>query len=666
VAPGGGALSAAPKVVVFEELRRSHRPLVRLYLARGYAVYYWRLSIAAGDRSLLPEEASGRVRRLRFDPPLYVGHNEAADLAFGVVDTAYAGWRRSGPVRQTAARYADDAIHLAFQKLVLERLTAFFATDLLARRAKETLGGAPVLVAADAKSAHEDGVTRRRLRGQPGVTTEPACRFPWWQRLAGRAQAMAAGAATAALVVYRVVVAAAKRVLRPAPAGGPPEPFAVGVLLVNPLRQLVNEVRGIDFLADGALVRREHMLFVSPRRLTAEERVKFRERDLRVWGVDEGPDTKTVARMAVRALRLLAHVGRCPSWLLAAAWFLLEDFETWTAFAARYRLEVLVTHADHGYRHVGRNLVLRRGGTRVWYYIDSWNYNNLFPAPAGVPYRSWLWGFLLYDVIVSWNEEIVRYFRRHHQRVGRYLTVGCLWAEHVRLLREGALPSAMRDRLDGHRAAGLKIVSVFPAWYARESVITPEDGLAFLQDVERLLKDFPDIVVIVKEKQPRWFFVRHPSRKVREAFGGEAGAKIYRFYDRMEGLARCELPGHAVAASELIVASDLVISFPFTATSYEALASGVKALYHDPSGRQRGAFYDRIPGLVTHEYGELAARVQELLYATSPRAYARYLDTHVAGALEPALDGRALTRLRYLLAEATSASSARPLTTTPA
>jgi polysaccharide biosynthesis PFTS motif protein len=298
---------------------------------------------------------------------------------------------------------------------------------------------------------------------------------------------------------------------------------------------------------------------------------------------------------------------------------------------------------------VGRNLRLGRAGTRTVYYIDSWNYWDLYATPTGLPYRHWLWGYLFYDVLVSWNGTIVDYFRAHRQEVGRYVSVGCLWAEHTRLLRDGAIRSEARDRLLARLAPGQRVVAVFPAWYQENSMDPPEDGLAFVEDVRRLLDEFPDIVLVVKEKQPRWFFVRHPRRQVRRRCGGRVGAQIYAAYDALEREPRCILPGHAMSPSELIVVSDVVISFAFTSTTYEALASGVKALFHDPNGRQQGAFYDRIPGLVTHDYASLARRVRQLLDETPSAEYVDYLEKHFVGPLEPDLQGRALSRFRALL-----------------
>jgi hypothetical protein len=549
-------------------------------------------------------------------------------------------------VRRITRLFGDASIHLAFKKLVVQRLAAFFYTDLLARRVAQTLGGQPMLIAASAVTVYEDGWWRRLL--PPAVASSPSCRFARWQLTAGRLRVVveAIGAKwTTAYGMAGCIVRTVRR-WRPAP---PRRRYRVGVTVINTLRQLANDVRGIDFLVDGRDIRREDVAIVSPRRSTPEEARKFSALGLAVCVAERVLDPAPLARVLGQGLRLLAD-GHGPRWLRTGAWYVVEDHGLWSTFAARHHIDVLVTHADHGFRHVARNVVLRQAGTRTCYYIDSWNYNNLYATPTGRPYRHWLWTYLLYDVLVAWNRVIVEYFQAHAQRIGAYVAVGCPWAEHARLLREGALRSEAAERVRAALTPGQRLVAVFPAWYQDLSVIPPEDGLAFVEDIHRLLEDFPDVVIVVKEKQPRWFFVRHERRDVARTYGGVAGARIYAAYDRMEAESRCLFPGHAMSASELIAVADLVISDPFTSTTYEALAAGVKALYHDASGRHRGALYDRIPGLVTHGYASLAARVRELLDDTPPADYAAYLKQHFVGALEPDLEALALTRFRALLA----------------
>jgi hypothetical protein len=104
-----------------------------------------------------------------------------------------------------------------------------------------------------------------------------------------------------------------------------------------------------------------------------------------------------------------------------------------------------------------------------------------------------------------------------------------------------------------------------------------------------------------------------------------------------------------IAPSEIIALSDLTISFPFTSTTFEALSAARKALYFDAADKFRGALFDRIPGLVCHNYEELKSRAAELLFAADNGRFSAYLDNYVRGKLEGYLDGRALDRFRELL-----------------
>jgi len=638
--------------VVFEVFERRHRLAVRWHLWRGRTVYYWRTTDDwSSDTWLVARAAEGRLRRLELDPPLILQHNEASDLALEAMESTWPRFAHGRLVERIRRLYGDDAlVPLAFKKLVLQWLTGFFATDLLARRAAERLGGRPLLLTAEPITAWDDGWWRRRLAGVPGVAPTSACRFSWRQRVTGWLRAAVEGAGVRVVALHGM----AGGVVRSMQARGPsPAPRAVpiAVTMVNALRQLANDVRGVDFLVDGVHVRREDLAVISMPRPTPDEMRKFQERGVAVCAVERAFDRRMLAGVLRHGLALL-WPGQGPRWLVLGVWHLAEDHALWTTFAARYRVGTLVTHADHSYRHVSRTAVLRRSGTRSVYYIDSWNYSNLYATPTGTPYRHFLWAYLCYDVLVSWNRTIVEYFQAHHQHVDRYVTVGCLWAEHVRLIREGALRSEAAATLRAGLAPRQRLVAVFPAWYQDGSVNAPAGGLAFVEDLRRLVAERPDIVLVVKEKHPRWFFVHHRSRKVRRSFGGPREAAIYAAFDALERAPRCLFPGHALSASEVIAAADLVISDPFTSTTYEALASGVKGLWHDAAGQHHGAFYDRIPGLVTHGYAALAARVRELLDETPAEEYADYLKKHVVGTLEPDLEGVALTRFRALLAGA--------------
>ncbi|MCP4608387.1 MAG: hypothetical protein GY845_06720 [Planctomycetes bacterium] len=114
---------------------------------------------------------------------------------------------------------------------------------------------------------------------------------------------------------------------------------------------------------------------------------------------------------------------------------------------------------------------------------------------------------------------------------------------------------------------------------------------------------------------------------------------------------RCHFTGYKGDPSEIMAASDLIVTYAFSSSTLEALSARRKAIYFDPSNRRRGCRYDRIPNLVAHDYDELKYLVHKLLYETAEEEYSEFLNTHVKGVIDPYLDGKAVTRFRKLLSE---------------
>jgi polysaccharide biosynthesis PFTS motif protein len=184
----------------------------------------------------------------------------------------------------------------------------------------------------------------------------------------------------------------------------------------------------------------------------------------------------------------------------------------------------------------------------------------------------------------------------------------------------------------------MKIVGVFDSTYSNDSLTTYDDGVEFLHGIERLLEEHSDIYVVWKEKKSRRDFVRRESRKLADLYG------------QLSRHPRCYFPGFEASPSEVIALSDLVISFPFTSTTVEAVCAGRRGMYYDAPGKFVGAYYDRIPGFVAHGYQQLSVLVRDLLYKMDEDDYRQFLQRHIREHLDPFLDGRALSRFRALLA----------------
>jgi polysaccharide biosynthesis PFTS motif protein len=330
-------------------------------------------------------------------------------------------------------------------------------------------------------------------------------------------------------------------------------------------------------------------------------------------------------------------------WLSRASAYMLSEFGTWTGFSARYEIKNFITYCDFGIRHIGRNILLNQQGVTTWHYTDTVNTAAAFGPENGCRYRQDYWGYMMYDKFVSWSPWFSRFHQGHHQMIGQYIDVGVLWAEHVRLYREGALHSDLLKNLEakGYRL-GQQLVSVFDSSYHDETLTTYKDGIEFLKGVERLLQDLPELFLVLKEKKPRSLlslFSYDPSEL----------QEMTAILNRLDAHRRCYLPGHTGIASEIIAHSDLVLCYPFTSTGIEALASGVMALYYDPTSKFRRTSFAEVPGLVVHDYPRLQQRVEEILSGHGRDGCKFFFDKYVKGDLEPYMDGRAITRFRTLL-----------------
>ncbi|MBI4355000.1 MAG: polysaccharide biosynthesis PFTS motif protein [Candidatus Omnitrophica bacterium] len=632
------------RIILFERLTRWHLPVVAWYHLRGDSIYY--RSCAAGCE---PARWGGAIAQFEGTPPLYRGVNGATDQAFDHIEALYArAYAQQGIIRLLRNLYGSDEIHLAFKKALLKELSEFYYCRLLAERIQRAhpQGRHIFLVPADLGQPERQRAWADVLPAAAmGETHLPPWSFPCWVRLAGLMRSLQERLVAAGILV-RVLARAIRGLLRPSRQPSV-HTYDVALTIVAWRRQLHDNLRSAGFLIDGRLITRDRVLLVPLIRLTRRQIAWLAGRALQVSPTPLRASRATCRQALGAALRLIGQLPRQAPWLLRTAAHLIEAFCIWRAFTERYRIGRFVTHADHGIGHIARNILLKQQGSAVWSYVDSGNLTYLHPHAEAAAPRYELWGFLYYDVMVCWNAAMVRYFQRHHQHVERYEIIGCLWSEHVRLLREGTLPMAVRQQLltRGWRP-GQPVVAWFPTWYQADNLTDHHDGLAFAQAIQQLLTELPDVFMVVKEKHQRWLFAKHP------VYGGPEARRIYEAYEQLERHPRCWLPGPTANASEIVAASDLVISFPFTSVTVEAMAGRVKAIYYGPHGRYRGAHYDRIPGMVVHSGDELKHRVAQLLHETSADEYDRYLTQYAKGEVDPFLDGQALTRFRTLLAGA--------------
>lgn len=416
----------------------------------------------------------------------------------------------------------------------------------------------------------------------------------------------------------------------------------IGMNLNAPGRQLRNRQMGVDFVVDGVNVRREDMLYVLPGSslrpgmgisLTPKQEERLHEIggaalstpsawtfaspaglwfSLFMYGVWSGPDNGLVCRPAA---------------------VVCTHYYRWRQVARALRLRHFVAYADFGPSHVGRNIALHEAGTRTWYVQDSNNSSIIFRNnTADRPPLHPFWTDLHYTDMACWCEASAEYYRAHGFS-GRSHVVGCLRSDSLR----GKVKARKNEHFAGISLQDF-VLAVFDSTYTAKTHTPYEAGIAFAKDVLRLADESTGVHILFKEKKDRTFHLSiHP----------ELGKALVALYERMDRHPRITMCTPSMDAATIISGADMTISFPFTSTTFEAVAGNRYALWHDASGMFRDTLYASFPGLVSHTYQELRERV--MVRQKDPDAAFAAPIPLSSPHMDPFRDGLALERLRKLI-----------------
>lgn len=611
--------------VVVERVMDWHRPILWWYRKLGHPVRYLHTS----PQAMRWVDRAAWFARLELRDPVHWGHHSGSDLAFAVVDRSYMPWASHPLILHMVRHYASPDLHLAFKKSLCSELERHAYYVLLRHRISETMAGVRNWVFIPS-APHDDDLSpsHEALVSALGALSQTVTRPRWINALAYLQHLKER--LTWAMLALTALGEALVGVMGGGRRSGR-QHWTYGVAIVAPAREFTNDIRGVGFLLDSRRICARNTVFI-PLVPVPRGAVKgLREKGLEVAVMNGG--TTSCLPAIIRGVLNVIRFTFAEPWLTRAAAHLLREYGRWQAFLSRYHVDHLITYADFSIRHIGRNILLQRDGTTTWYYADSVNTADTLSRN---PHKNSAWGWLYYDNFVSWCDRFSRYFQIHPQRIGRYIELGCLWSEHIRLLKAGILPSKLQQDLRFPRTS--RIVAVFDSTYRDDTATTYHDGAEFARGILRLLEERPDICVLWKEKKPRNYH-----------HGRDAG-ELMAAYDSLARHPRCLFTGHKISASEPLAICELAIAFPFTSPTLEALGARVKAIYYDSVGKFRDSYYASIEGLVVHGFDELRTRVDSFLDHTTQEDYDEYLDNHIKGTIDPYLDGLALSRFRALLA----------------
>jgi len=639
------------KIIIFEEVRSVDRWLISWYLWRKYEVQYVRLSRNAEEAKFLSVFA-GKIEQIAYarKPTTHDGYYY--DDAFETIDAFFHNFKAKSIFKRMSDLYKNDAVILAFKKAFNDKLARFYYHNHFMHSLSERYRN------ADLTFIPSNGIQGYRTEDcdiydyfkiyAQAKTIGTLCyrtsslKFPLWAAAISYGNALIRKCKELGKIIvflgwcfFKAIIAFKNR---PSLKAGK---YKYAFNIIAPGRQFANDIQKVDFLVDGNLIKKEEVIFLSYTKLDQNARAYLKEHELDYLD-DLGifVSTKEIRRIIPETLLLLLAFVKEGSWTIQTSLKGLYFYAIWESLACNICTDKFIAHSGYEIKSIFRNIILQKHGCCTYQYMDTTNFGYFFTSTKSKEKKSFLLGFLYGDYFITWNDEATNFFKFIQFHFKHYVNLGCLWAEHVKLVSQGKIKSTISEKLNvaGYKP-GMKIISIFDTTYNDDAHTTYSDAIVFIQGIYSLIQDFPDVFFIIKEKKLRNY------HQVLSAKHEEINA----LYEKFNNIRRCYLPGVNRNPSEIIAISHLTVSSPFTSTTYEALAARKKALWYDASGKFRQSFYDSMPGLVCHNYAELLSRVKELLYKTSDEEYNHYLDTHVKGKVESYLDGKAITRFRKLL-----------------
>jgi len=645
------------RIIVFEEIEKTSKFTVDWYLLQKAKVYYYRIASPSKEEPWIK-----RYIEQHLICSIEENHNILGlavglypDLAYANVDKIFASFEDDEIVKRLAGLYDGEAVFDVFKKNLLGYLQRFYYLNFVIDKLSNIFPGEEIYFIPTLKkdgyrnislNTHEFNIIKDLILKNGAFCLEDnGVKFPRWFACISAIHQTGVFIKIRLQITGFILWAAAISFLNSfRRRKNARSSYKFGIMIISPARQFANNVQKVDFLIDENNIKKEDVLFISWKKLSGQNRDHMRQKGLDFAdGLLNRITTAAYLKIVSTNLRLLAESlkpGR-RSFILESAQLLFTCHAMWHSFSDTHEITNLVSYCDFGPQSLARNIVLSKKGVKTWYYTDAFNFTNLFISDGNannVPFYSSIIGLLNYDYFVSWSDDLISYFKIHTRRIKNFINIGCLWSSHVKAIRDGAIRSDLLNILDKRGfKSGHKLVSVFDSTYADYTVTPYEHGIEFLKGIYRLAEEVPDIFIVYKEKKPRTVIKRDSK-------------EMLHWIMKLERHPRCYLPLARMNTSEAIAFSDLVISFPFTSTTFEALCARKKALYYDASGKFHGTFYDQVPGLVCHDYEELLSRVKELLYSTTSEEYDRYLEQFIKGRMEPYLDSDALSRFRKVLA----------------
>lgn len=408
------------------------------------------------------------------------------------------------------------------------------------------------------------------------------------------------------------------------------------ITILSTIRQLVNNSRGPNFLIDNVTVKKEDVIYISLIMLNKAQKQKADEHGSRVLhSINKLKYNGFVILWIKYFLQSLIVIVKKENYLLFESTNILLYYLRWKKILSRYDINHFITHCDFSYTSIARNVALNQSGVKTWYFIDSVNSGCVWLGESGVGVKHPFWTYLNYNNLVTWDAHNGNYYKSHPTLIDKIHVVGCIWAGMI--LKCKQKNTNFENLFESSKNKVFRI-GVFDSGYSRNGIFTYKEGIQFAKDIYTIVQEYENVRVVFKEKTFR-------SHRVK--LDTILGPELVIVYEEMAKHPRIKFLSNDSDTESIIVMSDLVISFPFTSTTYEALSINKPALWHFPGNSCFNSQYEKLEGIVTHSLNDLKSIIDKCI--NQKIDYKNILSKSNSEVIDPYRDGYAIDRFRELL-----------------
>lgn len=422
--------------------------------------------------------------------------------------------------------------------------------------------------------------------------------------------------------------------------------------------------RRFDFLLDHKRLTKENTAFLVgelgagpwvEQARKAGYRIILRSSYSRPWNYLRCPPRTVEGGRVLRALLDGIRCVRAPEWMHQAAamglWAYLKDAN----LLENIHFGHYIYANQYGLLPRWRNVLIRKTGAQVWWYAYSSGgtytrcQGGAFGSDADFGGRLRFWSYENADHFVSPCRPLIDYHRAHRQRIREYHDVGNIWSEQILRMAPSIDRNAwLRDWFGPHAKKG-KVIGWFDTSFveAPNSPSTVSEGIRWYDDIRRLLDEREDLLMVIKPSKDEAYYVDDGADQ--QWAVPSVGKKLMQVWQALKDHPRVCFLDRRTDPSVVIAVSDLIITFPYTSVSAEALGARKRAIWYEPGARWRGTLYAQELLLVAHGFSELQALVEKLLWNMSEEEYQGFLEKKVRGLIDSFLDGKGVSRFQALL-----------------